>query len=670
LVCPSCGSEVREGAKFCNQCGTALALACPTCGEPYQPGQKFCEECGTRLTEASTPASEPGVAPAPEMRMVSVLFVDLVGFTSLSEKREAEDVRELLGRYFDSTRTIIERHGGVVEKFIGDAVMAVWGAPVAREDDAERAVRTALEVVDAVSAFGEEVGAPDLRARAGVVTGQVAALESPGEGLVVGDRVNTASRVQSAAAPGTVFVDEVTRQASAAAIAFEDVGEHSAKGKAEPLRLWRALAADVHRAAGRERDAARLAGSAASALGRLGRHAEAIERVTAALRILGAEQEDAVVAELNQALGRALSTTGEQEAAAPHLETALRIAQALKLPKLLSQALTDMAALLMWTGRAEEAHYMFVAAVEIAERNDLSEELQRALGNSGWLGAQWDRPEAVQQLESGMGLARRRGQPYAESVCASNLMMIQLLRGQWRELERLAAEVLENGSDQTFDAEIHHRLAILHALRGDPALARTSLDALTTWERTDDTERQMAHATDLTAVLLAEGRLEEALEQGQRILAPALDKLAAASEHVRQAWPDTLQAAISLGRMEDARRLVALLLVRPPGHIPPYLEAHLARARALIDAAEAHQEAVEPGLRDAMRQFAALGYPYWLAVAQTDLAEWLIGQGRATEADQLLADAVPVLSELAAGPALERAASLRRVDSTTVQAAV
>ncbi len=122
----------------------------------------------------------------------------------------------------------------MIEKFIGDAVMAVWGAPVAREDDAERTVRAALEIVDAVAVFGEEVGAPDLRARAGVVTGQVAAFENPGEGIVVGDRVNTASRVQSAAEPGAVLVDEVTRQLASAAIAFEDAGEHSVKGKVEP----------------------------------------------------------------------------------------------------------------------------------------------------------------------------------------------------------------------------------------------------------------------------------------------------------------------------------------------------------------------------------------------------------------------------------------------------
>jgi len=131
---------------------------------------------------AESPAWVPPVPPVvvPELRFVSVLFVDLVGFTALSEGREAEDVRELLGRYFLSARTVVERYGGVVERFIGDAVMAVWGAPVAREDDAERAVRAALEIVDAVSVFGAEVGAAGLMARAGVVTGKVAALENPG----------------------------------------------------------------------------------------------------------------------------------------------------------------------------------------------------------------------------------------------------------------------------------------------------------------------------------------------------------------------------------------------------------------------------------------------------------------------------------------------------------
>jgi len=123
---------------------------------------------------------------------VSVLFADLVGFTTYSEGRDAEDVRELLSRYFDTCRTIIVRYGGTVEKFIGDAVMAVWGAPVATEDDADRAVRAALELVRGVEELGAEVGAADLRARAGVLTGEAAVnVGATGEGMVAGDLVDT-----------------------------------------------------------------------------------------------------------------------------------------------------------------------------------------------------------------------------------------------------------------------------------------------------------------------------------------------------------------------------------------------------------------------------------------------------------------------------------------------
>jgi class 3 adenylate cyclase/tetratricopeptide (TPR) repeat protein len=177
-----------------------------------------------------------------ERRLVSVLFADLVGHTSFSEGRDAEDVRELLTRYFDTARTTIERYGGTVEKFIGDAVMAVWGTPVAREDDPERAVRAALDLLDAVRALGSEVGASDLQARAGVLTGEAAVtLGAEGQGMVAGDLVNTASRIQSAAEPGTVLVGEATKRAAEAAIVFEDAGIHTVKGKTEPVQLWHAV---------------------------------------------------------------------------------------------------------------------------------------------------------------------------------------------------------------------------------------------------------------------------------------------------------------------------------------------------------------------------------------------------------------------------------------------
>ena len=170
-----------------------------------------------------------------------MLFCDVVGFTPLSEARDPEAVRELLSQYFAVARTVITRYGGVVEKFIGDAVMAVWGTPVTSEEDAERAVRAALDLVAAIAELGVEAGVPGLAARAGVVTGEVAVtLGAAGEGMVAGDAVNTASRVQAAAEPGSVLVDAPTQRVAGSAIGFADAGEHALKGKAEPQRLWRA----------------------------------------------------------------------------------------------------------------------------------------------------------------------------------------------------------------------------------------------------------------------------------------------------------------------------------------------------------------------------------------------------------------------------------------------
>ena len=152
-------------------------MLCGACGTANAPGAKFCGGCGTALAAPAGAPAGRGRArfePVAERRLVSILFADLVGFTTMSEARDAEDVRELLSRYFDTCRTLIARYGGTVEKFIGDAVMAVWGAPVAMEDDAERAVRAAIDLAAAVEALGSEVGSADLRARVGVLTGEAA----------------------------------------------------------------------------------------------------------------------------------------------------------------------------------------------------------------------------------------------------------------------------------------------------------------------------------------------------------------------------------------------------------------------------------------------------------------------------------------------------------------
>ena len=260
MICPSCGTANEPGRKFCGECGTRLAAVCSNCGTANTPGTRFCGECGTSLEGASVATarsagafestSAPGSAgvaggtgaaghgePLAERRLVTILFADLVGFTTISEGRDPEEVRELLSRYFDTAREQIERYGGTVEKFIGDAVMAVWGAPTAHEDDAERGVRAGLEVVDAVREL-----APGLQARAGVLTGEAAVtVGARGQGMVAGDLVNTASRLQSVAPPGVVLVGEATQRATATSIAYEPAGEQLLKGKAAPVTAYRAL---------------------------------------------------------------------------------------------------------------------------------------------------------------------------------------------------------------------------------------------------------------------------------------------------------------------------------------------------------------------------------------------------------------------------------------------
>ena len=243
MRCTACGTDNRPGSRFCDNCGTPLESPCPSCGAPNRSDAKFCATCGYAFAAAGAPvvlATAPAVEQPErnaERRVVSVLFTDLVGFTTLAEDRDPEAVRELLSRDFDRATAIITLHGGTVEKFIGDAVMAVWGTPVAHEDDAERAVRAGLELVDAVHGLS-----PDLQARAGVLTGEAAVtLNAQNQGMVAGDLVNTAARLQGVAEPGTVLVGESTMRSAERAIVFEPIGDHSLKGKTSPVPAWRAL---------------------------------------------------------------------------------------------------------------------------------------------------------------------------------------------------------------------------------------------------------------------------------------------------------------------------------------------------------------------------------------------------------------------------------------------
>ncbi|HEX3327175.1 MAG TPA: adenylate/guanylate cyclase domain-containing protein [Actinomycetota bacterium] len=213
-------------------------VVCPSCGRENPDGFKFCGFCTAPLDTAPTALEE--------RKVISILFVDLVGFTARSHAADPEDVRAALVPYHALLKREIERFGGTVEKFIGDAVMAVFGAPVAHEDDAERAVRAALRIIDAISELNQDIGL-DLSVRAAVNTGEglvtLSARTSAGESMVTGDVVNTASRLQNVAPVNGIVVGEVTYRSTRDVIDYDELEPVTVKGKPEPVALWKALSA-------------------------------------------------------------------------------------------------------------------------------------------------------------------------------------------------------------------------------------------------------------------------------------------------------------------------------------------------------------------------------------------------------------------------------------------
>jgi class 3 adenylate cyclase/tetratricopeptide (TPR) repeat protein len=234
--CPACGFLNPGDAAYCGRCGGALGRTCASCGAGRLPAElKYCTTCGAELDRPE---------PALERKIVSVVFVDVVGFTTLAENLDPEDVRRIIDPYYACVRSELERYGGTVEKFIGDAVMALFGAPTAHEDDAERAVRAANAVREAVARLGEYDA--KLQVRVGIATGEaIVALNArpeAGAAMAHGDVVNTAARIQSAAPVDGILVDERTYRATRFQIDFRPGPHVHAKGKAKPVAVWEVVA--------------------------------------------------------------------------------------------------------------------------------------------------------------------------------------------------------------------------------------------------------------------------------------------------------------------------------------------------------------------------------------------------------------------------------------------
>jgi class 3 adenylate cyclase len=265
--CPRCQHENRPQAKFCEECGGPLARACPSCGAPVSAAAKFCSECAHPLAE---PVAQPRFASPHaytpkhlaekiltsksalegERKQVTVLFVDVIGFTSLSERLDPEDVHGLMTRVFELMLAEVHRYEGTVNQFLGDGIMALFGAPIAHEDHARRAVHAALGIRKALE--GEREALPGRRGvafqlRQGLNTGLVV-VGSIGNDLrmdytAIGDTTNVAARLQQAAEPGRILISETTQRLVHGHFETRTVGDLRVKGKAEAVRGWEVLSA-------------------------------------------------------------------------------------------------------------------------------------------------------------------------------------------------------------------------------------------------------------------------------------------------------------------------------------------------------------------------------------------------------------------------------------------
>ncbi|MBO0792731.1 MAG: AAA family ATPase, partial [Ktedonobacteraceae bacterium] len=268
MRCPNCQTVNPANAKFCLECGNRLVV-CPNCATINLPMAKFCIECGTPLQAAAGEASRPLnvggktepltvvedvrpsalLRPPDERRVVTIMFADITGSTPLADRLEPEDMRAILTGYFNLMAEQIRKHGGTVEKYIGDAVMAIFGIPAAHEDDPERAIRAALDMQQALNQFnetrlGQDPESRQLQMRIGINTGEVAApgnVHQRQDFLITGDAVNVAARLQQAATPDTILVSERTYLSTRDTFEFRAIAPLHVKGKTEPIAARVAL---------------------------------------------------------------------------------------------------------------------------------------------------------------------------------------------------------------------------------------------------------------------------------------------------------------------------------------------------------------------------------------------------------------------------------------------
>src|SRR5207253_6663923 len=239
--CLNCSAENPEGAKFCIQCATPFQRRCKTCGFENPASAKFCAQCATPLDAAAPvrPVTEPHYTLTGERRHLTMLFCDLVGSTEIASHLDPEEWREIVADYHQAAAQAIERFGGHVAQYLGDGVMAYFGWPAAHDNDAERAARAGLAILEAVSKLNDHPARPKLAARVGIDSGTVVVGAGAGKDSdVFGDTPNIAARVQSAAEPGTVVITDAVHRLISGLFVVEDRGARALKGVERPVQLY------------------------------------------------------------------------------------------------------------------------------------------------------------------------------------------------------------------------------------------------------------------------------------------------------------------------------------------------------------------------------------------------------------------------------------------------
>jgi len=244
MKCSACRSENPEKKKFCHECGAKLSWICPQCGADILPSDKFCGECGQKLDNAKEETEKPTAEVEGERKHVTVLFSDLSGFTAMSERLDPEEVKEIMSRVFGEIAQVVAKYEGFIEKFVGDAVMALFGVPKVHEDDPVRAIRAAREVHDLVKAISpkleQRIGRP-LTMHSGVNTGLIVTGEvDVGKGThgVVGETLNVASRLAEMAGPDEILTGEQTREQIAPYFEIRPLGARTIRGKGQPVTTY------------------------------------------------------------------------------------------------------------------------------------------------------------------------------------------------------------------------------------------------------------------------------------------------------------------------------------------------------------------------------------------------------------------------------------------------